>query len=210
MDNASAAQPQMESGMTKDSGIGDAFGAFCFCHNGNEHDGSKQVMNEPEARYCGVVESSSDAILIIDINRNILSCNHAFVEMFGYNKDEIERTSVCMIHTSKANFDSFGAKAYPVINTVGSYRTEWEFRRKDGVIIPTETVISALRGSEGSIIGYVAIIRDMTERKRYEDILSKKTADLEAKVRELDCFYTIFKLVEKTEFSGWKGGQYHP
>ena len=173
----------------------------CFCQETDEHDGFQQVMSEPEARYCGVVESSSDAIMIMNVNRNILSCNQAFVELFGYKKNEVERKSVRIIHTSDEQFSSFADAAYPVVRAVGSFRTEWDFRRKDGVIIPTETVTSALRNSEGLLIGYVAIIRDITKRKEYENTLNKKTKELEARIRELDCFYNIFKLVEEPELS---------
>ena len=134
---------------------------------------AEEALKQSEEMYRTVVESTSDAVLLMDIERKIVSCNQAFLDLFGYDKNEIEGRSTRIIHQSDDSFRSFGKKAYPIIERVGTYRTEWEFIRKDSAIVPVETVTSAIKSPDGSIRGYVAIIRDITERKRAEEALKE-------------------------------------
>lgn len=134
----------------------------------------KKAENElkvSEERYRVLVESSSDGILVVDTNRNIISCNMGFCNLFGYRKDEVEGKSARIIHPSEESFQSFGEIAYPIIARQGFFRGEWEVVRKDGVRFLSEVVISAMRSRDSSISRYVSIIRDITERRRIENEL---------------------------------------
>ncbi|MBW2038229.1 MAG: PAS domain S-box protein [Deltaproteobacteria bacterium] len=134
---------------------------------------AEEALKESEERYRTLVESSTDAILIMDKERNVLTCNQAFLHLFGYKKREIEGKSIRIIHRSDKSFRAFGDSAYPVIERVGSFRGEWEFVRQDGTIFPVETVTSAIKSPDGSIRGYIATIRDITERRQAEHELQK-------------------------------------
>jgi len=130
-----------------------------------------EALRESEEKYRTLVESSSDAILMLDTERNIISCNQAFMDLFGYDRLELEDRSIRMIHLSDEKFRSFGGAAYPAIERFGSYRTEWEFIRKDGSIFPAEAVTSVIKSPNGLTERYVAIIRDITERTSLESQL---------------------------------------
>jgi len=121
--------------------------------------------------YKAIFENSSDAILLLDEKRRIVSCNRAFYELFGYIEDEVMGASVQLIHPSDESFLRFGINAYSVIQSENAFRTEWTFSRRDGTLVPVETVTSAIRSGEGIITGYLAIIRDITERKKAEKAL---------------------------------------
>ena len=129
---------------------------------------SDEELKESEEIYRTLVESSTDAILMMDKERDIISYNHAFLDLFGYDKNEIEGRSIRVIHKSDESFHSFRDTTYPVIDRDGFIRIEWDFMRKDGTIFPVETVISAIKSPDGPISGYVAIIRDITDRKKLE------------------------------------------
>ncbi|MEA3359363.1 MAG: PAS domain S-box protein, partial [Thermodesulfobacteriota bacterium] len=135
------------------------------------HKRAEEALRESELKYRSLVESSSDAILMMDNERKIVSYNKAFLDLFGYGRDEIKGKSIRIIHPSDASFRSFGEAAYPVIERQGFYRTECEFIHKNGSILPTENVTSAIKESGGSIRGYVSVIRNTTEKKRLEDQL---------------------------------------
>jgi PAS domain S-box-containing protein len=129
---------------------------------------AEEALKESEQRYRTLVENSTDAILMTDRERKIVTCNQAFLDLFGYKKREIEGKSTRIIHQSDKSFDSYGKTAYPAIEKGDFFRTEWEFMRKDGTIVPVETITSAIRSPDGSIPNYHAILRDITERKRAE------------------------------------------
>ncbi|MCG2779270.1 MAG: response regulator [Desulfobacterales bacterium] len=133
-----------------------------------------------EKRYRTLIESSTDAILMLDNERNIVSCNKAFLKFFGYREGEVEGKSVRLIHVSDDSFDSFGQTAYSAINEYGYFRAEWEFMHKDGTVFPVETVTSPVKSHNGTIKGYIAIIRDIAVQKRTKEELGKAKESAEA------------------------------
>jgi len=76
----------------------------------------------------------------------------------------------------------FGQTVYPVIARKGFWRGEWELKRKDGSIFPGEIANSAMKRSDGSIHGYVSILRDIIERKREQEELNEHRERLEEMV----------------------------
>jgi len=173
---------------------------------------AEQDLKESEKKYRTLVESSTDAILMLDKERNVVTCNQAFFNLFGYNKREIEGKSIRIIHQSDESFHSFGRTTYPVISRTDSFRTECEFMHKDGTIFPVETITSAIRSPDGSITGYNAIIRNITERRKAEEALREseekyrtlfeKTANpiliINAEGNYLDCNDAALQFLECT------------
>ena len=159
------------------------------------------TLRDLEEQYRAVVESSFDAILIMDTERNIASCNTAFIELFGYGKSEAEGKSIRIIHPSGESYRSFGEKAYTAAKQCDVFRTEWEFKRKNGTTITAGTAISALKSAEGIITGYIAVFKDITQHRQAEKALILRTQALEERVKELNCFFNISNLVEKRQLS---------
>ena len=141
---------------------------------------AQEALKESEERYRTLVESSTDAILMLDNERNIDSCNKAFLNLFGYREGEVEGKPVRLIHVSDDSFDSFGQTAYPAINEYGYFRAEWEFMHKDGTVFPVETVTSPVKSHDGTIKGYIAIMRDIAVQKRTKEELGKAKESAEA------------------------------
>ncbi len=127
------------------------------------------ALEESETRYWALVEASRDAILLLDPQRHIITCNAAFEELFGWRRDELVGQSVRIIHPSEESFREMGERAYLDIERYGFFRTEWTLKRRDGSLIPVETVTSALRRPDGTPAGYVAVIRDISERRRLQE-----------------------------------------
>ncbi len=143
---------------------------------------AEEALRESEQRHRSLVQSSSDAILAIDGNRRILSFNKAFLDLFGLSAEEAQGQSTRIFHPSEASFVLFGEKAFAAIEASGTFRTEWESVKKDGSIFPVEETLSAIKTPEGNILGYVAIIRDITERKKAERELAAYRDNLEEMV----------------------------
>ena len=128
-----------------------------------------------------IFNSSIDSIITLDLDRRITSCNPSFLKQFGYTREEVIGKSVSIIHPSEESFTSYGKNIYPIINKKGFYRREWKYRRKDGTLIPTEGVVSTMKKADGEIIGYVAVMRDISERKKTE----KRLKESEKRFRDI-------------------------
>jgi diguanylate cyclase (GGDEF)-like protein/PAS domain S-box-containing protein len=133
---------------------------------------AEATLKNSEERYRTLVESSTDAILMLDRERNVITCNQAFLDLFGYEKNEIEGHSIRLIHPSEESFRAYGKATYPLVERVGSLREEWDLMRKDGAIFSAEIVTSPIRSPDGITTGYICIIRDITKRKRAEEELA--------------------------------------
>ena len=132
---------------------------------------AEEKLRESEERYRSLVESSTDAIMMLDHDENVITCNQAFLDLFGYQKEEVVGKAIKIIHPSDESVQQFREAHYQTLERSGSVRTEWEYVRKDGTSFLAELVISLISSTEGTIIGCISIIRDITERKQADEKL---------------------------------------
>src|SRR6202007_2366729 len=60
--------------------------------------------------------------------------------------------------------------------------------RKDGSRFWADVVITAVRDDQGKLLGFAKVTRDLTERRRTDELLRRHTAQLEVANAELDAF----------------------
>ncbi len=135
---------------------------------------AKEALKESESRYRTLIESSTDAIAMSNEQREIVAFNQAFLDLFGYDHEEVENKSLRIIHRSDESFRTIGEAVNSAFMKDGYFRAEWEFMHKSGAIFPVETVISPIKSSDGTIQGFISVIRDITERKRAEEALENE------------------------------------
>jgi PAS domain S-box-containing protein len=141
---------------------------------------AERELRDREERLRALVDSSSDAIVTLDIDGDFVSCNPAFTIRFGLTQEEVLGESGEIIHVSSDAYREFANEAFSAVKRTGSFRKEYSYRNRAGEVFPMETVISALRRADGKVAGYVAVMRDMTERKRAE----KERDRLESQLRQ--------------------------
>lgn len=126
------------------------------------------ALLEAQTHLQTMLRCSPDAIIFLNRHRTFRDCNPAFETLFGFRKEELLGRSTEMIHASPEHYRSFGKLVYPVILETGYWRGEWEFRRKDGALIPIELV--AFKGDVGEETEpiTISILRDISERKEIE------------------------------------------
>jgi PAS domain S-box-containing protein len=143
----------------------------------------EEALKRSEEAYKVIVEGTSDAILMVDMDRNVVSVNHAFLDLFGYSREEIIGQSVRVLHPSEESFINFGKLAYPALGKA-PLRVEWELKKKDGTIFPVEGTYTVIMEPEGAVGGHVGILRDITERRKTDRELREYREHLEEMVHE--------------------------
>jgi len=127
---------------------------------------------ESEKKYRSIIENASDAIISIDEHWKILMVNPAAEEVLGYGKDEMTGMDIRLLLPPRyaENWDIIRSYTSPKETTASETRyVELSAQRKSGEEIPVNVSISENRNPEKRV--FTAILRDISERKAYEEEL---------------------------------------
>jgi PAS domain S-box-containing protein len=139
-----------------------------------EHKRGEQVAQ----RLASIVEFSDDAIVSKDINGIIVSWNRGAQRLFGYTADDVVGKPITILMPPERQDE--GPQILARIRR-GEHIDHYETvrRRKDGGLVDIALTVSPLMDAEGKIVGASKIARDITERKRAEQALRAREAELE-------------------------------
>jgi diguanylate cyclase (GGDEF)-like protein/PAS domain S-box-containing protein len=155
-----------ETGVVAD---GRVVGVQGFARDITPRRAAERALRDSEERYRRIFEESRDAIYITRVDGRFVEVNQAFVEMFGYSRDELLAGVSGDLYFSPTDRDRFRDE----IARAGFVR-DYEMRllRKDGQPVDVLLSAGARRGPDGTLLGYQGIIHDITERKRAEEQLA--------------------------------------
>lgn len=134
-------------------------------------------------RLAAIVRSSDDAIISKDLNGVILTWNAGATRMFGYTEDEVVGQPITILFPP-GHIDEEAAILSKIRAGERIEHYETQRRRKDGSIIDLSLSISPIFDEEGRVVGASKIARDISLRKRHEEILAKAAVELEERVAE--------------------------
>ena len=121
-----------------------------------------------EHNSLGLFDSIQEGLIVTDHNRLVLHSNSAFLKCFGYKKNEILGKSTRLFYESESQYRKVGLKLTAPL-AEGSVIEIVDFKRKDGTNFPGEIGIHPLVGMDDKNLGYVSIIRDVSQRLNAEN-----------------------------------------
>jgi len=150
----------------------------------------EETLRESGGKLRRMFESVTDGIAVTNLNGVITEVNERAVEIHGFgSKNEIlgknafeliapydhERAMVNMQRTLEE----------------GSVKDiEYTLIKADGTDFPGKLSASVINDTSGNPVGFIAITRDITERKRMEHALKER-------IKELRCLYGIARIAER-------------
>lgn len=120
-----------------------------------------------------------DAVIATDPDLRITAWNAGAEAMYGWRASEVVGRSVSEILRSEFT-PGQRAEALEALRTKGQLRVEVRTYHKDGRPVDVEGVSIALQGHAGETLGYVAVNRDISERRKSEDRLRAHEARFRA------------------------------
>ena len=135
---------------------------------------AEQARHESQQLMQRTLASLTDAVFILNEHVEVIECNPAASRIFGYTRDELLETTGDFLHVSKESHEQFKQLICQATNE-GRFLEDVEYlmKRRDGTVFPTERSLIPLEDEMGQTIGWVAVVRDLTERKRMEQELLK-------------------------------------
>jgi len=128
-----------------------------------------------ESRFRSLYEESFDGIIIADTDGANRFANPSACRMLQMSEDEIRKTS----RADLVVFDERLQKALEERERTGKARAELTLKRKDGTTFEAD-VTSVIFKDTDSTVKASMIIRDVTERKKHEEVLSSQNALFES------------------------------
>lgn len=108
------------------------------------------------------------AIVRVDPDGLVLSWNAGAERVTGYTRDEVVGRSVELFHAPEDREAGLPRQLLGAARKRGSVEhLGWRLRR-DGSRFWADVVLTAVRGEDGALVGYVKITRDLTDQHRLE------------------------------------------
>ncbi len=155
-----------------------------------QHKQAEEALRQSQGQLEAIIQTAMDAIITIDEQQRIVLFNIAAERMFGYSAADARGQSLDRFIPSR--FRSAHGNQIRAFGLSHTTRRKMDALgvlyglRADGSEFPAEISISQLE-LKGSKL-YTAIVRDITERKRSEEELARKAADLARSNRDLEQF----------------------
>ncbi len=127
---------------------------------------AERDLEVQRAYFSQLFENSPQAIVIIDKNRNVISCNQGFEGLFGYRSVDVVGFGVRALIVP----EELLAECEDVRNRILDGETvqcETDRRHRNGTFIPVSMIGFPIRINK-QIIGIVYIYQDISERKAFE------------------------------------------
>ena len=147
---------------------------------------AEDALRESEERFRGTFENAGVGIADCDLQGRFLRVNQKLCEIVGYTREELlQKTWQDITHPDDlaAGLEQF----LPLLRgEQPGYSLEKRLVRKDGSLVWVDLAVSLQRDAAGMPAYVIAILQDISERKRLEEELNQANARLELALRARD------------------------
>lgn len=132
----------------------------------------QQNVSDSLRRLQTISDNVLEAIVTIDTEATITSCNRVVEDLFGWRAGELvgQNVSILCPEPQRSLHDGYVREyvAGGPPRIIGACRVV-EAQRRSGEVFPAELTVSEVRLESGRM--FIGVIRDISERKRAEDLL---------------------------------------
>lgn len=150
-----------------------------------ERNKAEAALRESESRFRTVIESLSEGILITNLNPVCSYANSRMAQMCGYEADELVGKTIAMLEPESVN--KFFHEKISTRQHFDTGKFETQLLRKDQSDFWVEISLGPYTNNDGVVVGSLAAVRDITDRKNAE----REKEQLEAQLRRVQKLETI-------------------
>ena len=137
----------------------------------SERRAHEEQLRDSEERLRLLIENVRDyAIFMLDENGIVRSWNAGARAINGYEAHEIIGRPLSIFYTPQDCEEGKPEAELEAAKLFGRVENEGWRVRKDGSVFWVNAVVTAIRSPDGKLLGYAKVTRDMTERRRLEEL----------------------------------------
>jgi len=145
---------------------------------------AEKALRSSELWLQNIFNSLEEAVFVVTPDRRLVNVNDAAERMFGYSREELSNLSTEVLHVDHEHYLEFGRRIKEAFDQGKTADFEFETKRENGEVFPTEHTVSLLKNEEGESLGIVSVVRDIVGRKLAQEALQKAHGELEQRVEE--------------------------
>lgn len=154
------------------------------CRDVTEERTARENARRAASRFETLIQSSPDAIVVVDATGGITSVNPQAERFFGYTASEMTRMSVDDLVPDPTRGRHAQLRAgyaeHPTVRPM-SAGTDLHARRADGRLVPVDIALSPLDREDAGVVA--AFVRDATQRRQAE-IDARRVAEAQMRRRQ--------------------------
>jgi PAS domain S-box-containing protein len=159
-------------------------GAINCLHDITQRKRTETALRESEERSRAIIHQSAAGIGGSDLKGRLILVNRKFCEMLGYTESELIGKSI--VEITHADEVAESRRLFRRIVEQGQpYELEKRYIRKDGSSLWVCVSASPIRDAAGKTQATVAVILDITDRKKAQAILEERARGLEGEILEI-------------------------
>ena len=160
-------------------------------------------------RYQSLVANLTDyAIVMLDVQGQVISWNAGAERLMGYTADEIIGSSYSRFYPADAQARHLPYSELEVAAITGRFEDEGLRVRKDGSTFWANVVIARMLDEAGQLAGYSKITRDLSDRREQELTLRQSEERFRLLIKGVKD-YAIFMLDPEGYVATWNDGAEH-
>jgi PAS domain S-box-containing protein len=150
------------------------------------------ALRESEERYRSIMEQMQDSYYEVDLAGNYTFVNESAGHSFGYSRDEMLGLNYRLTVPEEDIKGIFAAYNEVYRTAKPNKGFPHRIRHKDGSITFSEMSIDVNRNTQGEIIGFKSVSRDITERKLMEEAVRRSSMQFQSIIEHItDIFYML-------------------
>jgi len=161
---------------------GNIVGLIGVARDITERKQTEEALRESKEKYRLLIESLNEGIWVIDKDACTTFVNPCMAEMLGYTIEEMQGKH--LFSFMDGNWVKVAEQKLKSRKKGIEEQHDFEFVRKDGSRVYTTLGTTTMTDERGNYIGAIAVVMDITKRKRAEETLQKARDELEIRVEQ--------------------------